>query len=104
MGQNVVATVWLDLESDYPIRVCRVEITPTWVEFDVYEPSSLMGRHSTIMHVEKLGWMGDVKTRRLSSEIEALPVGAERLKAVKIHRLELETLAKAYVARAFPKG
>ena len=48
-------------------------IGTSYVMFKAYEPSGIMGNHSTITHYDDDGWYGDISTRRLPEDIEALP-------------------------------
>lgn len=71
--------------------------------FGAYEPSSIMGKHSTILHVEGQCY-GAVGTRRLPAEIEALPVGLKRSAACDAFRKA--NVEEAYVAilMAYPEA
>lgn len=57
-------------------------LTTTRVCYRVYEPGSFTRSHSTITHFDGLsGWYGELVTRELPPEIEALPAGNARSEA-----------------------
>lgn len=79
-------------------------LTTPIVCYAAYEPSSLCGNHSSITHHETYGWLGDIATRRLTPELEALPAySEERYQAVKAYCKAQEDQAEAYIRQAFPQ-
>lgn len=79
-------------------------LTTSFVCYKVYEPSSLFGNHSSITRHPEHGYLGDITTRRLPAELDALPVYSdERYQAVKAYHKSLEEQAEAYILQAFPQ-
>lgn len=84
-------------------------LTTTYVCYAVYEPSSLMGNHSTITSTEKHGWLGDITTRRLPPELDALPGWRpgywpeDRIAQVTAWQREQDAEAEAIIRAIWPK-
>ena len=77
--------------------------TTSIVAYDIWEPSALMGKHSTITTIDGK-WYGSLPTRYLPQEIDALPAGSdERIAAVDAVHAELERQAETLVKAAFPQ-
>lgn len=71
--------------------------------YDAWEPSAIMGRHSTITTIEGR-WYGRVGTRYLTPDVEALPPGDERSRVVgKWHEDQYEE-AYRLIIQAFPEA
>ena len=59
--------------------------------------------HSSLTHQEPYGWLGDMTTRELTPELNALPAWTqERCKAVDLYLDGLKMIAEATVRAAFP--
>ena len=79
-------------------------LTTSYVCYAVYEPSALMGNHSSITHNDTYGWLGDVTTRRLPDALEALTPGSqERIKAVTTYLDGWKAFAESLIHAAFPQ-
>lgn len=69
----------------------------------VYEPSSPMGKHSSITHTAEYGWLGDMTTRQLPALLEAMRPGSqERITAVCTWLDGLNKQARGLILAAFP--
>lgn len=78
-------------------------IGTTLVDYTVWEPSRMMGAHSTITTFDGK-WYGSITTRPLPAEIEALPVGSEeRSISCNAFFCDNEEEAKAIVRSTFPQ-
>jgi len=75
------------------------------VGYEVYERSSYSGMtHSSFMGTKKRGVLGDITTRRLPAELDALPAySEERYQAVKAWHRDLEDMAERCIRDAFPR-
>lgn len=75
------------------------------IYYGVYEPSSLMGNHSSITSDPAGGgYLGDITTRRLPVTLDALPAYSEaRSSAVGAYHEELKDLARMVARAAFPE-
>lgn len=79
-------------------------LTTTRVCYRVYEPGSFTRSHSTITHFDGLsGWYGELVTRELPPEIEALPAGNARSEACHNYWHALELIAHAIILKAYPE-
>lgn len=87
-------------------------LTTSYVCYAVYEPSALMGNHSTITTREEtrpdgsiyVTWLGDVTTRRLPDALEAMTPGSqERIKAVDAYLDGWKAFAESLIRSAFPQ-
>jgi len=86
------------------IAVQKVVISPNWIEYDVWEPSALVGKHHTITHLDGHdGWYGKLDTQFIPPDIEILPIGEERFSRVQGYREALELIASVYSRLAFPE-
>lgn len=71
--------------------------------YGAWEPSSYMGNHRCITTTDGGQTLGQVGTRRIGSEIEALPGGSgDRIIACEKHRMAQVEEAQAAIASAFP--
>jgi hypothetical protein len=72
--------------------------------FKVYEPTTLMGHHSAITHIDNEGWYGDIASRRLPAYLESLSAySEERRKAVNSWREAQYMEAKELIFEMFPE-
>ncbi|HEX3640655.1 MAG TPA: hypothetical protein VHV10_05140 [Ktedonobacteraceae bacterium] len=78
-------------------------ISTSRVCYAVYERSALFaGKHTSFLSNEKYGVMGDITTRELPAELEAMRPGSqERCHAVNAWHRELEALAEKCIRSAF---
>src|SRR5487761_1765428 len=59
---------------------------------------------STITHHDTYGWLGDLTTRALTPELDALPAySRERSEAVRAYFAGLQAQAEAAIVQAFPQ-
>ena len=78
-------------------------LTTSYVCYAVYEPSALMGNHSTIM-VHNGKWLGEVTTRRLPDALEAMKPGSqERINTVTAYLDGWKAFAESLIRSAFPQ-
>ena len=84
----------------------------SYVCYAVYEPTALMGNHSSITTREEtrpdgsvnVTWLGDITTRRLPDSLEALTPGSqERIKAVTTYLDGWKAFAESLIHAAFPQ-
>jgi hypothetical protein len=83
------------------VRVTRI-IGSTLDIFAVYEPSSLCGPHSTIMHIDGQ-WYGMLGSRRLPAELDAMR-GAARWDAVTAYQQAQYDAAYALIVAQHPSA
>ena len=77
--------------------------TTDLVVYEAWEPSAIMGKHSTITSIDGQ-WYGRIGTRYLPPELERLPRGDERSRAVgKWHEDQYEE-AYNLIIKAFPEA
>lgn len=73
------------------------------IVYEAWEPSAIIGKHGTLTSIEDK-WYGRIGTRYLPPEIEELPRGDQRTRAVgKWHDDQYEE-AYALITRAFPES
>lgn len=78
-------------------------LTTSLVHYDVWEPSKMMGAHSTITVING-SWYGSVTSRPLPAELDALTPGSEgRIKAVTAWQDANYALAEALIKATFPQ-
>lgn len=75
-----------------------------WVDYVVWEPSQLGGKHSTLTHLEgQQGWFGRMTTRGLTPALDALPAySEERSKAVRAFFKDLEAEEERIIHSLWP--
>ncbi len=74
------------------------------IVYNAWEPSSVMGKHSTITTIDGK-WYGRLGTSQVPPDINALPAGSdERIKAVRTYFDKEETEAYRIVIEAFPEA
>ena len=80
-------------------------IATSSVGYDVYERSTYSGmKHSSFLGTKEYGCLGDVTTRCLPAELEAMtPYSEERYQAVKAYHRSLEAMAERCIREAFPQ-
>ncbi len=72
--------------------------------FKVYEPTTIMGNHSTITHIDGEGWYGDITSRRLTADLEIFPAySEERRDKVNEWRDKQYIEAKELIFEVFPE-
>jgi hypothetical protein len=83
----------------YRFRVLGTRMTV----YAVYEPTYNGADHGTVTTFHGR-WYGRVGTRRIPPEIQALPLGEERTRAVEAHYSQQYELAYQVILRAFPEA
>lgn len=77
-------------------------ITTDMYVYSVWEPSAVMGRHSTITTFDGV-WFGQIGTRPLPANIESLS-GPKRYEAVKAFHAAQYQEAHALIREVFPEA
>ena len=79
-------------------------LTTSYVAYEVYRQTELSAHeYSTITHEPAYGWLGDITTKRLPAELDALPAWSkERSDAVGVYLDSLKRRAEALIRQAFP--
>lgn len=94
---------WVEVDE---VIVNRYSVAATTcIDYTVWEKTRWNARtHTTITSQEPYGQLGDLTTRVLTPELEALPTRTrERSDAVQAFFRSLEQQAERYIRRAFPK-
>lgn len=80
------------------------------VIYAVFEASALMGRHGSLMSRDGFGWLGQIGSRSLPAEIDAIPVrvadgkwNQARFDAIGAWRAANDAEAYAAIEAAFPE-
>lgn len=75
----------------------------TIVCYVVYESSRPFGMHSSITHHRQYGWLGDIVTRPLPKDLDALtPRSLERATKVRAYYAAQELETERLIRQAFP--
>ena len=77
--------------------------TTDFVVYCVWEPSAIMWRHSTITTINGK-WYGRIGSRPLPPEMDKIPVGPERLAAVRKWQEDQYQEAYNLIIGAFPEA
>lgn len=107
--QNPSHSTWIDLGEGKFAHRYNICTTPFWI-YEAWERiPSVMDNHSSVTSIRRedgefLGWAGQIGTRPLPPEINAIPVGEERFAACNAYRQAQYEEAHALICQAFPEA
>jgi len=90
------------LEGGVVVKRYNIITTDLWC-YRAYEPSSIMGAHSTITTIDGK-WYGEIGSRRLPGWMDAMPSGDERSRVVGEYIEANYEQEYALIVRAFPEA
>ncbi len=95
---------WVDLGGGLVAHRYGI-LTTSYVAYAVYRQTELSAhQYSSITHTDEYGWLGDITTKRLTPELDALPAWSkERSDAVGAYLDGLKHRAEALIRQAFPQ-